>query len=100
LQPILELLQPGISRLLDYAMIEKERLMITVEQYRAKAAEYAGLAKKSNGSNNLRELKKLEQTFTQLADNQQWINDNYDKTLHAFDYWNAVQLKGELLAGG
>lgn len=49
--------------------------MFTLEQYRAKAAEYTELV--------VREFQRLEQSFTVLADNEQWRCDNQDQTVHA-----------------
>jgi hypothetical protein len=57
--------------------------MFKAEQYRAKAAEYAELFKTASGPNEPREFQKLEQSFTTLADNEQWLADNYAKTVHA-----------------
>ena len=51
--------------------------MFTPEQYRAKAVEYGELAKTSTGPNQRREFQKLEQSFTALADNEQWLADNH-----------------------
>ena len=56
--------------------------MFTAEQYRTKASEYAKLMKTANGPNEVREYQSLERSFTELADNAQWIADNYDKTAH------------------
>ena len=52
--------------------------MFTPEQYREKAAEYSELAKQANAPNEVREFQKLEQSFTMLADNEQWLADNHD----------------------
>jgi hypothetical protein len=57
--------------------------MFTPKQYRAKAAEYAELVKTASSPNELREYQDLERTFTVLAENAQWMRDNYDKTVHA-----------------
>lgn len=57
--------------------------MFTPEQYRAKAREYAEWAKATINPKEAHELKMLEQTFTTLADNEQWLADNHDKTVHA-----------------
>jgi hypothetical protein len=57
--------------------------MFTAEQYRARAVEYSQLVKIANSPAEMREFKRLEHTFTELADNAQWTVDNYDKTLHA-----------------
>lgn len=57
--------------------------MFTSGQYRAKAAEYTELLKGANSSMEVREFQKLEQSFTVLADNEQWLTDNHEQTLHA-----------------
>ncbi len=53
--------------------------MFTAEQYRAKASEYAYLAGIANGVNEIRELQRLERSFTELADNAQWVVENHGK---------------------
>src|ERR1700756_266856 len=61
-----------------------ERLaMFTADQYRAKAIEYSKLLRTANGPNEVREYQRLERSFTELADNAQWMIDNHDKSLHA-----------------
>jgi len=57
--------------------------MFTPRQYRAKADEYGELVKTSAGPNERREFQKLEQSFTVLADNEQWLADNHQKTVSA-----------------
>jgi hypothetical protein len=57
--------------------------MFAPEQYRAKAAGYGDRAKTANSSNEKRELQDLERSFNRLADNEQWLADKHDKTLHA-----------------
>jgi len=52
--------------------------MVTPEQYREKAAAYSELAKQANAPNEVREFQKHEQSFTMLADNEQWLADNHD----------------------
>jgi hypothetical protein len=59
--------------------------MFTAEQYRAKAAEYARLGKQTDSPPAAREFHDLERSFTELADNEQWLADNYTKTIHAAD---------------
>jgi hypothetical protein len=55
--------------------------MFTAEQYRAKAAEYARLGKQTDGARETRELNDLERSFSQLADNEEWLADNHTKTI-------------------
>jgi hypothetical protein len=57
--------------------------MFTAEQYRAKAAKCAELAMTANSLNESSEFQQLQQSFTALADNQQWVTDHHDQTLHA-----------------
>jgi hypothetical protein len=71
----------------------KERLaMFTSEQYRAKAAEFIELVKKANTAKEACEFQKLEQSFTELADNEQWVTDHYDQILHAAEDGEAAGL--------
>ena len=57
--------------------------MFTPEQYRAQAVEYSQLVKIAKSPTEVREFKRLERTFTELADTAQWAVDNHDRTLHA-----------------
>jgi len=57
--------------------------MSRIEQYRAKAAEYTEVAETATSPDRAQEFRKREQDVTRLADNEQWLTDNYDKTLHA-----------------
>jgi hypothetical protein len=56
--------------------------MFSAEQYRAKAAEYAALLTHFPRSpNETREFRNLEQTYTTLAENEEWIAINIGKTV-------------------
>ena len=57
--------------------------MVTPTQFRAKAAEYTELVKAARTPDEAREFQKLEQSFTTLADNEQWLCDNHDQTIRA-----------------
>ena len=57
--------------------------MFTPEQYRTKAREYAEWAKATISPKEAHEFNMLQQSFTTLADNEQWLADNHDKTVHA-----------------
>ncbi len=59
--------------------------MFSSKQYRAKAAEYVELGKKSDAANEIREFKDRERSFTVLADNEEWLEHNFDKMVHAAD---------------
>ena len=53
--------------------------MSTAKQYRAKAAEYTELLKAAGLPAETRELRRLEQSFLMLAENEQWMADNREK---------------------
>jgi hypothetical protein len=57
--------------------------MFTPGQYYEKAVEYGKLLKTASNPNERRELQALEQSFTVLADNEQWLADNHDKTVRS-----------------
>jgi len=57
--------------------------MCTAQQYRAKAAEYKERADMAFTADAKRELQDLERSFSTLADNEQWLSNNHDKTVHA-----------------
>lgn len=51
-------------------------------ELRAKAAKYAELAKFATGPETMREFQQLMQSYETLADNEQWMNDHRDETVH------------------
>src|ERR1700730_13976668 len=56
--------------------------MFTAEQYRAKAAEFrAFLGNAPRSPNETREFRHLEQIYTTLAENEEWMAVNIDKTI-------------------
>jgi hypothetical protein len=57
--------------------------MFTSKQYRDKAAEYKQLTDTALTLNEKREYQNLEQRFTTLADNEQWMTDHREQTVHA-----------------
>ena len=59
--------------------------MFTPKQYRAKAAEYGELIKTTTIPDKAREFRKLEQSFTSLADNEEWLAGNFQHIVHAPD---------------
>jgi hypothetical protein len=59
--------------------------MFSSEQYRAKAAEYLELAAKTESPNEIREFGDLERSYTELANNEEWLEHNFDKMVHAPD---------------
>jgi rubrerythrin len=59
--------------------------MFTADQFRAKAAEYGALLQKTAIPNEIRDFQKLEKSFSSLAQNEDWLADNFDKIIHAQD---------------
>jgi hypothetical protein len=57
--------------------------MCTAEQYRATATEYKERADRATAPDEKREFQDLERSFSTLADNEQWLSNNRDKTIHA-----------------
>jgi hypothetical protein len=57
--------------------------MFTSKQYRAKAAEYAARIERTDIPSEVREFREMERSFSQLADNEDWLADNFEKTVHA-----------------
>ena len=80
------LYRSGTVVIADFTHVERsaaERTgMYTAEQYRARALEYSQLVKIAKSPTEVSEFRRLERTFTELADNAQWAADNYEKTLH------------------
>jgi hypothetical protein len=56
--------------------------MFSAEQYRAKAAEFRALLTNTPRSpNETNEFRDLEQTYTTLAENDEWMAGNRDKVI-------------------
>jgi hypothetical protein len=54
--------------------------MCTARQYRVKAAEFTELLKTASSPAEICELRNLEQSYVTLAENDEWMADNFDKT--------------------
>jgi len=57
--------------------------MPTAQQYRVKAAEYAGLAEAARSASETREFRTLERNSTSLAANQEWLAGDNDQDVPA-----------------
>jgi len=55
--------------------------MITAQQYRVKAAEYAGLAETARSASEGREFRALERNCASQAANEEWLAGNGDRTV-------------------
>jgi hypothetical protein len=54
--------------------------MCTAKQYRVKAAEFTELLKTATSLADISEFRRLEQSYVTLAENDDWMTDNFDKT--------------------
>ena len=90
------------SYLLQRLAIEEGSLterpaMFTPELYRAKAAECTELAKTTNDLDDAREFQRCETSFTVLADNEQWLADHYEQTVHRVEVGGANEIASALI---
>jgi hypothetical protein len=61
--------------------------MFSAEQYRTKAAEYRALLSNIPQSpHETSEFRNLEQTYTTLAENEEWMTINIDKRIQRRKY--------------
>jgi hypothetical protein len=54
--------------------------MFTANQYRTKAAEYTELLNAASLPAGTREFRRVEQSYRTLAENEEWMADNFQKT--------------------
>jgi hypothetical protein len=59
--------------------------MFNPKQYRAKAAEYGTRSKEATDPSQVRECKESSDSFGSLAENEEWLADNFQKTLRPLD---------------
>jgi len=59
--------------------------MFKSQQFRAKAAEYGELIKRSFDPDEIRRLRELQNRVASLADNEQGLADDYDNAAHLPD---------------
>jgi hypothetical protein len=59
--------------------------MFKAKQYRAKAAESAESLKHTDDPSKVREFQRLKESFTALAQNEDWLANNFDKIIHSED---------------
>jgi hypothetical protein len=56
-----------------------EAQMFTAKKYRAKSKEYGDLVKGSDDPGQIRKLQDSKDSFSSLADNEEWLANNFDK---------------------
>jgi hypothetical protein len=59
--------------------------VLTPEQHRAEAADYAELTKQGNAPKEVCKFLRHKQSLTMLADNEQWLVDNHDNLANNLD---------------
>lgn len=59
--------------------------MFKAKQYRAKAAESAESLKHTDVPSEIREFQRSKESFTALAQNEDWLANNFDKIIHSQD---------------
>jgi hypothetical protein len=55
--------------------------MFNIKQYRAKSAEYGALSKGATDPSQVRKYQDSSDSFGSLAENEEWLAGNFDKTL-------------------
>lgn len=71
--------------------------MFTADQFRAKAAQYTAQIGNTAVQSEIRDLKRLEQSFLSLAQNEDWLANNLSKIIRSQDV-RAVEDAGEKVA--
>src|ERR1700730_18388748 len=56
-----------------------EAQMFTAKKYRAKSKECGDLIEESNDPSQIRKLQDSKDSFSSLADNEEWLANNFDK---------------------
>jgi hypothetical protein len=59
--------------------------MFTTKQYRTKSTEYGELSKGSTDPSQIRKFQDSSDSFSSLADNEEWLANNFDKMLQGSD---------------
>jgi len=59
--------------------------MVTSQQSRTRAAEFEQLRETADHPDAIREARRRERIFTELADNEDWLANNLDKTVRRTD---------------
>jgi rubrerythrin len=59
--------------------------MFTAKEFRAKAAGSAESLKHTNVPSEIREFQRSKGSFSALAENEDWLANNFDKIIHSLD---------------
>lgn len=71
--------------------------MFTADQYRAKAAESDESLKRTDVPGEIREFQRSKQSFSDLAQNEDWLADNFDKMIRSQDINALDEVAGKRL---
>ncbi|MGO9849116.1 MAG: hypothetical protein ACLPKT_21685 [Methylocella sp.] len=71
--------------------------MFTAEQFRMKAAESADSIKNTDVPNEIRKLERSMESFSQLAQNEDWLAANFDKMIRSQDVPSQDEAVGKRL---
>jgi hypothetical protein len=66
--------------------------MFTADQFRSKAAECAELTKATDVPSEIRKFQRSQQSFNDLAQNEDWLANNFDQMIRSRD----VHAQGEV----
>jgi hypothetical protein len=71
--------------------------MVTADQYRTKAAESAESLKRTAVPSERREFQRSKQSFSDLAQNEDWLANNFDKMIRSRDLHARDEVVGKRL---
>jgi len=74
--------------------------MFTAKQFRAKATESAESLKQTDDPSKIREFQRSKASFTALAENEDWLANNFDKIIRSQDIHPRDDGTGNPDAGG
>ncbi len=69
--------------------------MFTAKQFRAKAAESAESLKRTDVPSEIRELQRSKESFSLLAQNEDWLANNFDKIIKSQDIHSQADVAGK-----
>jgi len=69
--------------------------MFTAEQFRARAAESAESLKQTDVPSEIREFKRAKESFSLLAQNEDWLASNFDKIIKSQDIHPQDEVAGK-----
>ena len=71
--------------------------MFTAEQFRTKVAESAETIKNTDVPSEIRKIERSMEGYSSLAQNEDWLADNFDKIIRSQDVLSEDEALGERL---